>query len=52
MPNVPNRSQIRKGKHVFIETKENQRTGNLIEVGIIAIQCIVNLINSKSKSDL
>ena len=34
MPNVPNRSQIREGKHVFIETKENQRTGKLIESAV------------------
>ena len=34
MSGVPNRSQIKKGKHVSIETKENQRTGKLTE-GIV-----------------
>ena len=34
MSSVPNRSQIKKGRHVSIETKENQRTGKLTD-GIV-----------------
>ncbi len=31
MADIPGRSQIRKGVCVSIETKENQRTGNLTD---------------------
>ena len=34
MSGIPDRSKITKGSRVLIETKENQRTGHLIE-GIV-----------------
>lgn len=34
MPDIPARTQIKKGIHVFVETKNNQRTGKLTK-GIV-----------------
>ena len=31
MADIPNRSRIKRGAHVSIVTKENQRTGNLTD---------------------